>query len=278
MKKLWNTSINHIETKGLISYQKQNTHSIRRKAAYMNTFSTLKTPVIGIMPLWDEKKESLWMYPGYLQSLEDQGAVTMILPLTDKKHVLDYFVRICDGFLLTGGHDVCPTFYNEEISTYCGATCILRDKMDSYIFMQAVSADKPVLGICRGIQLMNVALGGTLYQDLPSEAPSKVDHHMAPPYDREAHKIQLTSQSPLAGLLNAETMSVNSCHHQAIKKLAPPLKAMGYASDGIVEAAYIPDKKFIWGVQWHPEFFYQVSEENRKLLGAFLAAAGENHA
>lgn len=244
-----------------------------RKAVHMAVAEYTDLPVIGILPLWDEKKESLWMYPGYIQSLEEMGAITMILPLTDKSHILDYFVRTCDGFLLTGGHDVSPALYQKEAATYCGPTCPLRDSMDSYIFMQAVKADKAVLGICRGIQLMNVALGGTLYQDLPVEAPSEVDHHMAPPYDREAHTVRLTKEAPLSSLLSAEEISVNSCHHQAINTLARLLKPMGYAPDGIIEAVYMPDKKFVWGVQWHPEFFYKVSEENRKLLKAFLSAA-----
>lgn len=232
-------------------------------------------PIIGIMPLWDEKKESLWMYPGYIQSLEEQGAITMILPLTDQSHILDYFVKICDGFLLTGGHDVSPALYQEVAAAHCGPVCPLRDRMDSYVFMQAAKSNKAVLGICRGLQLINAALGGTLYQDLPMEAPSTVDHHMAPPYDRAAHKIHLTGESPLAKLLDAVEISVNSCHHQAIKTLAQPLKPMGHAPDGIIEAAYMPDRKFVWGVQWHPEFIYKVSEENKKLLGEFLRAARE---
>lgn len=229
--------------------------------------------VIGIMPLWDDEKESIWMLPRYMRSLEEQGAVTMMLPLTENQDILDYFVDLCDGFLLTGGQDVSPKLYNEKKAEHCGAVCDLRDKMDSYIFLKAVEEDKAVLGICRGIQLMNAVMGGTLYQDLPSENQSDIEHHMKAPYDREAHKVRIVEDTPLATLLQSDRIAVNSYHHQAVKALAEPLCAMAYAEDEIVEAVYMPGKKFIWGLQWHPEFSYEVSETSRRILEAFLAAA-----
>lgn len=230
--------------------------------------------VIGIMPLWDDEKESIWMLPGYMQSLEEQGAVTMILPLTENEDILDYFITLCDGFLLTGGHDVSPAVYNAKKSEHCGTICDIRDKMDRYILLKAMEADKAVLGICRGIQLMNAVLGGTLYQDLPSEILSDIEHHMSAPYDREAHKVRIVEATPLEAILKNSIISVNSYHHQAVKILAEPLCAMAYSDDGIVEAVYMPSKKFIWGIQWHPEFSYKVSEESRSILKAFLSAAG----
>ncbi|MCD7726248.1 MAG: gamma-glutamyl-gamma-aminobutyrate hydrolase family protein [Clostridiales bacterium] len=229
--------------------------------------------VIGVMPLWDEEKESIWMLPGYMRSLEEQGAVTMMLPLTDQEGILDYFLSLCDGFLFTGGQDVSPALYQEEKSEKCGETCGLRDRMEQYILRKAIEADKAVLGICRGIQLMNVALGGTLYQDLPSEISSPIEHHMRAPYDREAHKVRIVKGSPLEAVVNHNIIAVNSYHHQAIKRLAEPLRAMAYAEDQIVEAVYMPSQRFIWGIQWHPEFSYQVSKESRSILKAFLSAA-----
>lgn len=230
-------------------------------------------PVIGIMPLWDDEKESIWMLPGYMQSLEEQGAVTLILPLTDNEEILDYFIAQCDGFLMTGGHDVAPAVYHEKKSVNCGAACDMRDSMDKYILLNAIRQNKAVLGICRGIQLINAVLGGTLYQDLPSEYPSDIEHHMSRPYDREAHKVQLVPDTPLEHVLGAAVIAVNSYHHQAVRDLAEPLNAMAYSEDGLVEAVYMPEKTFVWGIQWHPELSYKVSGESRKILHVFLEAA-----
>ena len=231
--------------------------------------------VIGIMPLWDDEKKSLWMLPEYMSSLEDFGAVTIMLPLTTNETILDYFISLCDGFLLTGGQDVSPLLYHEQPSPQCGVSCDMRDAMDSYILIKSIEQNKAVLGICRGIQLMNVVLGGTLYQDLPTENGSNIDHHMSAPYDREAHKLHIINHTPLRTLLGKELISVNSYHHQAVKILAKPLSAMAYAEDKIIEAAYMPSRKFIWGIQWHPEFSYKVSEKSKAIFRAFLLAAKE---
>ena len=120
-----------------------------------------KSAVIGVMPLWDAQRESYWMVPGYLQGLEQQGAVPLMLPLTDAPRELDYFLESCDGFLLTGGQDLDPAQYGQQDTGLCGETCPLRDRMDRYILTQAVERGKAVLGICRGLQLMNAAYGGT---------------------------------------------------------------------------------------------------------------------
>lgn len=230
-------------------------------------------PVIALMPLYDQGRDSYWILPGYMKSLEEQGAVTLMAPLCDREEELDFFLDTCDGFVLTGGQDVSPEVYGAKPSPQCGETAPLRDRMDAYVLKQAVERDKAVLGICRGHQLMNAAYGGTIYQDLPTERPSEVDHRMQPPYDGRAHAIRLESSAPLARLLRTEETGVNSCHHQAVQKLAPVFRAMAYAPDGLVEAIYMPDKRFVWGVQWHPEFSYRVNEDSRKIFSAFLDAA-----
>lgn len=128
--------------------------------------------VIGICPLWDETKDSLWMIPGYMNMLEEQGAVPLMMPLTTDTGILDYFLSACGGFLLTGGQDVSPSLYGASPSEKCGLPCPERDAMDAYILKEAIRLDRSVLGICRGIQLMNAALGGTLYQDIPRNTPA----------------------------------------------------------------------------------------------------------
>lgn len=229
--------------------------------------------VIGIMPLYDTGKESYWMLPGYMKALEEQGAVPLMLPLTEEAEELDYFLETCDGFLMTGGPDVDPAVYGEKKSKHCKETVPIRDAMDKYILVHGVEKNKAMLGICRGMQIMNAVFGGTLYQDLPTEIPENIGHRMEAPYDREAHCVKVEEGSPLAEALGVPECSVNSCHHQAVKKLAEPFRIMAQAPDGIVEAIYMPDKKFVWGVQWHPEFSYLKSGESRKILRAFLEEA-----
>lgn len=230
-------------------------------------------PIIGIMPLYDNEKDSYWMLPGYMKSLEQAGAIPMMLPLTEQSEELDYFLEICDGFLLTGGQDVTPEIYGEEKKSVCGETSSLRDSMERYIFTHAIEIDKAVLGICRGIQIMNAVSGGTLYQDLPSEFESDVEHHMSPPYDRTAHEVELVKNTPIYQVLKEEKIPVNSYHHQAVKKVAEGFEKMAVSTDGLIEGIYMPDKKFVWGIQWHPEFSYEKSEYSREILKAFLEAA-----
>ena len=230
-------------------------------------------PVIGICPLYDEKKESYWMLPGYMKMLEDAGAVPLMLPLTVDGDVLEYFLEACDGFIIPGGQDVSPAVYGSETLAVCGVTVPERDSMDARILREAMARDRAVLAICRGHQLMNAALGGTLYQDLPTQFPSRVSHRMEPPYDGVAHEVALIPGTPLAKLLGTEKLGVNSRHHQAIRDLAPGLKAQAVAPDGLIEAVYVPDRQFVWGLQWHPEHAWQVSAENRKIVKAFVRAA-----
>lgn len=235
-------------------------------------------PVIGICPLYDEKRESYWMLPGYMKMLEAAGAIALMLPLTTDKSMLDYFVETCDGFILTGGQDVTPAVYGQDKSELCGVTVPQRDEMDVYILKAAIAKDKAVLGICRGHQLMNAALGGTLYQDVAAQHEAPINHRMQPPYDAVAHEVALVPGSPMAALLQSDKIGVNSCHHQAIRELAPCLRVQAAAADGIAEAVYIPGKRFVWGVQWHPEFAWKVSESNRRIVAAFLKAAGKDGA
>lgn len=153
--------------------------------------------VIGIMPLYDDEKQSYWMLPGYMKMLEAENAIPLMLPLTSKVKELDHFLEICGGFLLTGGHDVSPSVYHARKEPWCGSCCEPRDEMERYILNGAVERDKSVLGICRGLQFMNACYGGTLYQDLETEHAGGIDHHMTPPYDRTAHQVTLQKDTLL---------------------------------------------------------------------------------
>ncbi len=227
-------------------------------------------PIIAIIPLYDDEKESLWMLPHYMNMLEDSKALPLMLPLTEDKEVLRQYFTLCDGILLTGGHDVSPSIYNESVKQKCGKPCLIRDNMEAYLLELAIEKDKPLLGICRGLQLMNAALGGTLYQDLSSEFSKEINHTMKAPYNRVVHQVSIIANTILADIAVSDKIEVNSYHHQGIKDLSPKLKAMALSEDGLIEAIYYPTKKFIIGVQWHPEHLYDVEDHCTALVQAFV--------
>ncbi len=231
----------------------------------------MRRPVVGVMPLWDEKKDSIWMLPGYLNGIREAGAIPFIFPLTDDMKEIGQLMVMCDGILLTGGQDVSPDMYGEEpqSGTEC---CRKRDMMEMAVLDVALSTDMPVLGICRGIQFLNAYLGGTLYQDLPEQHPSDVEHHQSAPYDSSSHDVRILKDTPLYSLLGSDVISVNSYHHQAVKDLSKRLMPMAESPDGLCEAAYMPDRTFVWAVQWHPEFSYRNDDNSIKIFKAFRDA------
>ncbi|MBR5209018.1 MAG: gamma-glutamyl-gamma-aminobutyrate hydrolase family protein, partial [Paludibacteraceae bacterium] len=193
-------------------------------------------------------------------------------PLTTDEKDIKQLVSMCDGILFTGGHDVSPSVYGEQKRDVCGEPCVARDTMEGILLDICIRTQKPALGICRGIQFFNAYLGGTLYQDLPTDFPSTVEHHMSAPYDKYIHTVSLIKDTPLYDLLRVDTLPVNSYHHQAIANLSPKLKPMAIAEDGIVEAVYLPEHPFLWAVQWHPEFLYGCDEPSKKIFREFLDA------
>lgn len=231
-------------------------------------------PIIGVIPLFDEEKDSIWMVPGYMEGIRAAGGLPIILPLKAEEQETEQICDMCDGFLFTGGHDVDPALYGAEKSDKCGLPNHDRDVLEKRVFDYALAKDKPVFGICRGIQLINALCGGTLYQDLPSEfvGTKKVEHHMTPPYDVPCHEVTILENTPLWELLHKSTIAVNSYHHQAVKDLAPTLKPMAISEDGLVEAVYMPGKKFIQALQWHPEFIYLKDRDACRVFESFVNA------
>lgn len=227
-------------------------------------------PVIGVIPLYDDEKDSVWMVPGYLTGIEEAGGLPLILPFTDDREELLQAASVCDGFLFTGGHDVDPSVYGEAKKEICGKACPVRDVMEREIFSYALKLDKPVLGICRGIQMINALLGGTLYQDLPTEYESETEHHMDPPYDRTAHMVEIVPGSLFAKWFAECKLPVNSYHHQAVKEPGRGLQVCARSEDGLVEAVCMPEWRFVVAVQWHPEFNYKTETSSRILFEKFI--------
>ncbi len=238
--------------------------------------ATIEKPIIGVAPLVDEQRESYWMLPGYFEGILEAGGVPVMLPLTDDAEVLGRALSACDGLLITGGQDVAPELYGEaapEAVALVGETCPERDRMEAALLPLAIERDLPVLGVCRGIQVINALLGGALWQDLPTQRPSGIEHHGTPPYDVPVHTVEVMAGTPLAEAIGAGEHAVNSYHHQAVRRLAPGLEAMAASPDGLVEALWRPASRFLWAVQWHPEFAHRVDEASRQIFSAFVAAA-----
>jgi putative glutamine amidotransferase len=212
------------------------------------------------------------MIPGYMNGIINAGGIPTILPLTDNAEIIRQIAEKFDGFLFTGGQDVNPKLYGEDPIRECGSPCDIRDNMEAKLFDEAViKLDKPALGICRGIQFINAHLGGTLYQDLPLQHGTAVNHHQSPPYDVPVHTVKVMPDNFLAEIIGEGTVKVNSYHHQAVKSLAGSLKTAAVSEDGLIEAVVMSGRSFMVAVQWHPELSFD-NEGSRKLFQAFTNA------
>lgn len=233
-------------------------------------------PLIAVVPLVDSGRESYWMLPGYLEGVEAAGGAPVVLPLTGDVQVLEPILARCAGVLLTGGQDVDPALYGREKLPQCGELCPERDAMEGWLLDRALERDLPVLGICRGCQFMNVHLGGTLYQDLPTQRFSPICHVQKLPYSQPSHSVTVSGGSFLAGIVGAGQLRVNSCHHQGVENLAPGLEADAVSEDGLVEAVHLQGKAFVLGVQWHPEFSFREEPRAMAVFQAFVKACHDS--
>lgn len=209
-------------------------------------------PLIAVAPL---TAGGYRMMRPYLRGIEQAGGAPVVLPLTENREVLDAVLAHCSGLLVTGGQDVDPARYGQEPLPACGKPDLELDGMESLLLDWAMEQDIPVLAVCRGIQMLNTYFGGTLYQDLPTQRPSPINHSQEPPYDQPVHWVTVAEGSFLAGLTGAGELQVNSFHHQAVDKVAPGFVVDALSEDGLVEAIHLPEKRFVLGLQWHPEFF-----------------------
>ena len=229
-----------------------------------------KRPLICVLPLSETDHDSCWKLPNYMGLVRDAGGVPLLPALKADAEEIGQLAELCDGFLFTGGHDVDPALYGEE-NRACGELCHERDVMEKALLPLVLAADKPVFGVCRGLQFINAHLGGTLWQDLPSEYDSSIAHRMEKPYHRDVHSVTVVPGSPFEKLLGAGEYGVNSLHHQAIRTLGEGLQPGVVSSDGLIEAVWMPEKRFVMAVQWHPELRRE-NEGSRALAAAFVEA------
>ena len=217
-------------------------------------------------------KRGAFCQSAYSEAIAGAGGIPVILPLTHKPAILREFLHRCDGLLLTGGADVSHKFYAPRMPVWQRALIRgvdeVRDEMEIFLTQAALRREIPVLGICRGIQVMNVALGGTLAPDVP--------RHRHPQPDILLHKLRWESASKIRAVIGES--AVNSSHHQALDKVAPKLRVTAWAEDGIIESVEHTTAQFFWGVQFHPERLLKVAPQIRRLFTTFCAASSRQAA
>ncbi len=211
----------------------------------------------------------------YARAVANAGGVPLILPVFGGAEMAAKYLGAIDGLLLSGGVDMIPAAYEQEALPELEETDAGRDQLEMPLIKLALEHNLPIFGICRGLQTLNVALGGTLYQDLPTQKPSIIQHAQTKagyPRDAFTHTITINPDTRLASIVGVGEMRVNSHHHQAIDRIGNGLIVTATAPDGVIEAVELPAKRYVLAVQPHPEETATHDERSRQLFATFVAA------
>jgi putative glutamine amidotransferase len=227
-----------------------------------------------------KEERIVYLWDSYLKAIMDHGAVPVVLPVTRDMKIVRAMVKQLDGFLLAGGgFDVPPEYYGEKPKPYLGKIKPRRSFLERELLLLAAKRDKPVLGICGGMQIINVAFGGTLFQDILEERPGSRDHQQDAPRKRPVHQVTISPGTKLYRIISGRKsgkplkIRVNSTHHQAVKDLGEGIIVSAAAADGVIEAIESERHGFMVGVQWHPELLYPMFKEQSRLIRAFVREA-----
>jgi putative glutamine amidotransferase len=211
----------------------------------------------------------------YVRAIEQAGGIPIILPVTREPETLNRYLGLIDGLLLSGGVDIDPRHYGQEPHPRLEEVDADRDATELPLTREALAQDMPLFAICRGIQTLNVALGGTLYQDIPSQYPTTLRHqqrHDNIPRSQPVHPVRILPETRLRAIVGADTIQTNSLHHQALRDVAEGLVVTARAEDGIIEAVELPGRRYVVAVQFHPEETAPHDEKARRLFEAFVEA------
>jgi putative glutamine amidotransferase len=239
--------------------------------------SAPRIAVSGVVRTWEGAPRT-GANAAYLSSVLGAGGVPLLLSPLIGAALAARALDSADGLLLTGGEDMDPAWYGAERSPLCHPPSRERDLFELALFAAARQRGLPILGVCRGIQVVNVAMGGTLYQDLPSERPGPVDHNPPAARTDRSHAVRLLAGSRAAGAMGRDRVTVNSFHHQAVRDLAPGLVASGWTEDGLIEAVETAEgEPWLLAVQWHPEEMHaEARAPEHGLFSALVERAGES--
>lgn len=213
-------------------------------------------PIIGVTTFEELEKGYHSVNSNYIKAVFAAGGIPVNIPIIHDEDDYDRYLNLLDGIVLTGGIDLCPLSYNENPLKEVDTISSIRDKYEIGLFKKAYEKRMPILGICRGLQIINVCLGGNLYQDINKQVSNSLGH--APsgtPRDEFYHMIRIKNNTKLYNIFGRENLAVNSLHHQSIKELGENLIATAFSEDGIIEAIEAIDDRFLMGVQFHPESF-----------------------
>jgi len=226
----------------------------------------------------DHRRPSVFLYTSYIEALENIGLAPILITPAHSPDAIDALVDACCGLVLSGGEDVDPKHYGEPKSPALGSVQPLRDAMEFRALECALQSGMPVLGICRGAQVLNVHFGGSLYQDLDTERPGTIAHQQAEPWDERSHEARVQTESRLHSIVGTDCLLINSFHHQAVKDLGRDLRVVARAADGMVEAIEHASHPWLIGVQWHPERNEASAPEtdpDRRIFSSFRRAVSE---
>ena len=214
-----------------------------------------------------------FVFDGYSRGVLACGGAPLLVPIPQNKQSISAICHALDGLIFSGGPDINPRFYRQDPLPGLGEVDEDADHMALELIRQALALDLPILCVCRGIQVLNVALGGTLYQDVPTEMPSALKHEQQADRAVVTHTVTVLPDTLLRRIVKRDRMWVNSKHHQAVKDLAPGLIVSAHAADGLIEAVEKPDQRFVVAVQWHPEGLWPHDICAKRLFQALIKAA-----
>jgi len=214
-----------------------------------------------------------YTFSAYSEAVLAVGGAPLVIPAAQNEESIQGILNLVSGLILTGGPDVHPRFYGEQPLEGLGEVDEGLDLMELEAAKAAVAKDLPVLAICRGIQVLNVSQGGTLHQDIAARVPACISHGQKADKTVLTHTVRIERETRLFTIIGSEEIWVNSKHHQAVKAAAPGLAVSARASDGVIEALEHPEKRFVLGVQWHPEGAWRRDPSSRKLFQALIQAA-----
>jgi putative glutamine amidotransferase len=232
-------------------------------------------PLIGVTPAYNADKDKLQISRGYIDGINTAGGLAVLMPLAFDDGIICGLLQTCDGVLLSGGADIDAYLYGEANLKANGEISPHRDKMELAVARKAIELKKPVFGICRGIQILNVALGGTLYQDINSQIRGRelLKHWQEAPDWYPVHEVKVNRGSFVWDCYGSENIRVNSFHHQAVKEPGDGLEITAVSPDGVVEAVEYKGGAFAVGVQWHPELMWREDKGCMKLFQEFVKEA-----
>ena len=255
----------------------------------------MRTPIIGIFSQYREEIGKITVSPEYFRAVQKFGGIPLLLPLEAKIDKLCSVLHSFDGFIYPGGGDINPLLFGEETHPECRAIDTNRDRIELMMFPEIRKTQKPILGICRGMQVINVALKGDIIQDIKTQWKSdysvvikqldgmlerkdpislipEIGHYQIASNPVKTHNVLISKTSLLYQRIKKEKIAVNTFHHQAIKQLGEGLRVIGCSTDGMIEAIQLIDYPFCVGVQWHPEYLFEIDSDHAGVFEAFMTA------